>query len=90
MTPYGSFPLFLVDGNDPIIQRGDLLLRLCTESIAATWYHAMLSGGRMQGPFGSTEAINITGTAISPLVTWVFVYSNPSKGAFTELWCLIP
>jgi hypothetical protein len=30
----------------------------------------MLSGGRMQGPFGSTEAINVTGTAISPVVTW--------------------
>jgi hypothetical protein len=25
----------------------------------------------MQGPFGTTEAINITGTAISPVVTWV-------------------
>jgi len=24
----------------------------------------------MQGPFGSTEAINVSGTEISPLVTW--------------------
>ncbi len=24
----------------------------------------------MQGPYGSTEAINVNGTEISPLVTW--------------------
>ena len=24
----------------------------------------------MQGPYGSTEAINVKGTEISPLVTW--------------------
>jgi len=43
---------------------------LASEDVAAAWYHVMLSGGRMQGPFGTTEAINTTGTAISPVVTW--------------------
>jgi len=30
----------------------------------------MLAGPRCQGPYGSTEAVNINGTEISPLVTW--------------------
>ena len=34
------------------------------------WYNNMLQGRRMQNPYGSTEAINVNGTEISPLVTW--------------------
>ena len=30
----------------------------------------MLSGPRMQSRYGSTEAINVNGTMISPLTTW--------------------
>jgi hypothetical protein len=30
----------------------------------------MLSGPRMQSRYGSTEAINVNGTEISPLTTW--------------------
>jgi len=43
---------------------------LANQSIGLTWYHLMLSGPSMQGPLGSTEACNTTGTAISPVVTW--------------------
>lgn len=71
LTPYGSFPLFLADGLLLSILHEMKLTLISLESVAAAWYHAMLSGSRMQGPFGSTEAVNITGTAISPLVTWV-------------------
>jgi hypothetical protein len=34
------------------------------------WYNTMLNGPAMQGPYGSTEGININATAIAPLVTW--------------------
>jgi hypothetical protein len=34
------------------------------------WYNTMLKGSAMQGPLGSTEAINVQGTMISPVVTW--------------------
>ena len=54
ITPYGCFPLFLT-GN-----RG----------VALSWYLTMLQGPSMQGPFGSTEACNVTGTAVSPVLTW--------------------
>eukprot|EP01100_Stratorugosa_tubuloviscum_P003840 TRINITY_DN1933_c0_g1_i1.p1 TRINITY_DN1933_c0_g1~~TRINITY_DN1933_c0_g1_i1.p1 ORF type:complete len:572 (-),score=276.31 TRINITY_DN1933_c0_g1_i1:76-1743(-) len=54
VTPYATFPLWLTS-NEPI---------------AAVWYHLMLNGPSMQGPLGSTESCNVTGTAISPVVTW--------------------
>lgn len=34
------------------------------------WYNTMLKGSAMQGPLGSTEATNVQGTMISPVVTW--------------------
>ncbi|RYY35038.1 hypothetical protein EON62_02815, partial [archaeon] len=34
------------------------------------WYRNMLAAPRMQGPHGSTEAISVNGTEISPLTTW--------------------
>jgi len=34
------------------------------------WYNNMLQGPRMQSAFGSTEAINVNGTEISPITTW--------------------
>ncbi|EGD75802.1 hypothetical protein PTSG_07920 [Salpingoeca rosetta] len=43
---------------------------LINETVGAAWYHTMLLPNRMQGPYGSTEAININGTEISPLLTW--------------------
>jgi len=43
---------------------------LANQSIGLVWYHNMLIGPRMQGPYGSTEACNVNGTEISPLTTW--------------------
>lgn len=54
VTPYATTPLWLAAG----------------DKIGSVWYHLMISGGHMQGPFGSTEAININATAISPVLTW--------------------
>jgi len=34
------------------------------------WYFNMLVGSRMQGPYGSTESIATSGTAIAPVLTW--------------------
>ncbi|GAM20468.1 hypothetical protein SAMD00019534_036430, partial [Acytostelium subglobosum LB1] len=56
MTPYGSFPLFLV-------QDVDLLH-------GTAWYYNMISAPAMQNQYGSTEAGNNQGSEISPLVTW--------------------
>lgn len=53
ITPYGAFPLILVD-----------------PGMGACWYRNTLAGPRMQGPYGSTEAVNVNGTEISPLTTW--------------------
>lgn len=39
-------------------------------SVAAVWYHNMLLGPRMQGPYGSTESISLNGTEFSPILTW--------------------
>lgn len=43
---------------------------LANQTIGLAWYHTMISGPAMQNPFGSTESVNVTGTAISPVVTW--------------------
>lgn len=39
-------------------------------SVGGCWYTAMLRGARMQGPLGSTEAIAVNGSLVSPVVTW--------------------
>lgn len=59
------------------IQRRDLMtpygsfgLFLQDMSVGLCWYDNMLDGPRMQGKYGSTEAINANGTEISPVVTW--------------------
>jgi len=53
-TPYGCFPIFMTEETH----------------VALAWYLNMLQGPSMQGPLGSTESGNVTGTAISPVVTW--------------------
>ena len=59
------------------IQRRDIVtpystfgLFLHNPMIGFCWYNNMLKGPRMQSFYGSTEAINVNGTEISPLVTW--------------------
>jgi len=43
---------------------------LANYSYGVAWYHKMLTVGRMQNCFGSTEAFNLTGSSISPIMTW--------------------
>lgn len=43
---------------------------LANQSVGLVWYNELLKAPKMQGPLGSTEAINTKGTKISPVVTW--------------------
>jgi len=43
---------------------------LANKGVGLAWYANMLDGPKMQGPIGSTEAITINGSYISPLTTW--------------------
>ncbi|KAE9546067.1 hypothetical protein FO519_010721, partial [Halicephalobus sp. NKZ332] len=54
-TPYGAFPL---------------ILHSDTRGYGLAWYANTLNASRMQGPHGSTEAIWIDGSMISPVQTW--------------------
>lgn len=43
---------------------------MANESIGLAWYLHMLKGSAMQNLYGSTEAINVDGLTISPVITW--------------------
>lgn len=55
---------------DIITPYGSFPVVLANFTVGLVWYHNMISGPKMQGPHGSTEAILINGTMIAPLVTW--------------------
>lgn len=55
---------------DVITPYGSYGLMLHNLSVGLCWYNNMLSARRMQNAYGSTEAINVNGTEISPLLTW--------------------
>ena len=55
---------------DVVTPYGIYTLALSNVSVALQWYHNMLIGPRMQGPYGSTESVNRNGTEICPLTTW--------------------
>jgi len=59
-----------VENVDVITPYGSMATFMVNLGVGLFWYHNILLGPRMQGPFGSTEAININGTLISPLTTW--------------------
>jgi hypothetical protein len=59
-----------VQRTDVITPYGTFGLMMQDLSVGLCWYNNMLKATRMQGPYGSTEAINVNGTEISPLVTW--------------------
>lgn len=59
-----------IDRRDVITPYGSYGLMLQNISVGLCWYNNMLQGPRMQSKFGSTEAINVNGTEISPLTTW--------------------
>ncbi|CAF0990223.1 unnamed protein product [Rotaria sp. Silwood1] len=43
---------------------------MANESIGLAWYLNMLQGPAMQNMYGSTEATNVNGQSISPVITW--------------------
>jgi hypothetical protein len=45
-------------------------LFLADQASAAVWYHNMLSGPAGQTKYGSIEALDISGTKVSPMTTW--------------------
>jgi hypothetical protein len=49
---------------------GSFPVIMANESVGLAWYLNMLQGPAMQNIYGSTESVNINGSAISPLVTW--------------------
>jgi len=61
---------------EPVLRRdvvtpyGAFPVMLADLGIGLAWYNMMLQGSSMQGPLGSTEATNVEGTMISPVVTW--------------------
>jgi hypothetical protein len=57
ITPYGVFPNLLVEG-----ERG--------RAVGMAWWWNMVTGKKMQNPYGSTESERIDGTAISSFVSW--------------------
>ena len=59
-----------IQRRDVITPYGSFGLMLHNISIGLCWYNNMLQGPRMQSRYGSTEAINVNGTEISPLTTW--------------------
>ena len=59
-----------IDRTDVITPYGAYGLMLHNLSVGLCWYNNMLAAPRMQGAYGSTEAVNVNGTEISPLTTW--------------------
>jgi len=49
---------------------GAFPIALVNLSVSLVWYQNMLLGSKMQGPFGSTEACDINGRYIAPVLTW--------------------
>ena len=59
-----------IERRDVLTPYGSFGLMLQNMTAGLCWYNNMLSAPRMQGRYGSTEAINANGTEISPLTTW--------------------
>jgi len=49
---------------------GSFPVLLANYTYGLVWYHNMLLGSKMQGPFGSTESCDVWGSQISPVLTW--------------------
>lgn len=73
--------------DDLITPYGAFPVILANFSVGLVWYHNMISGPKMQGPHGSTEAILVNGTLIAPLVTWdtKITTVNAMLGGITQL-----
>ncbi|KAL2865886.1 endo-beta-1,2-glucanase [Aspergillus lucknowensis] len=40
------------------------------KAVGLAWWHNMVSGKKMQNPYGSTESTRVDGTGVSALLTW--------------------
>lgn len=64
VTPYAAAPVILAT---------EFLSKFSvsgSSGVGLAWYRTMLMGPRMQGPYGSTEAVMTNGSMIAPLMTW--------------------
>jgi len=59
-----------VPRRDVVTPYGAWALMLHNVTAGLCWYGNMLSAPRMQSTYGSTEAVAVNGTMISPLTTW--------------------
>lgn len=59
-----------VDRRDILTPYGAYPVMLADLGHGLVWYQHMLNYTAMQGPLGSTEAFNVNGTMISPVLTW--------------------
>jgi hypothetical protein len=59
-----------VEHESVITPYGSFPVIMANESIGLAWYLNMLQGPAMQNMYGSTEAINVNGLSISPVITW--------------------
>ena len=57
ITPYAVFPTLLVEG-----EKG--------RAVGMAWWWNMVTGKKMQNPYGSTESERIDGTAVSSFISW--------------------
>lgn len=65
-----SIAFEIVERTDVITPYSTFPSLLTNLGVGLSWYCNMLQGPRMQGYYGSTEAVNLNGTLISPLTTW--------------------
>jgi hypothetical protein len=63
-TPYGAFPMLLQFA-------GEL-----TGNVGLAWLHNMLTGPRLQGPFGAGESGDNAGTGAAPVKTIDVSFTN--------------
>jgi hypothetical protein len=59
-----------IEHESVITPYGSFCVIMANESIGLAWYLNMLHGPAMQNMYGSTEATNISGLSISPVITW--------------------
>ncbi|KAM0713761.1 hypothetical protein Q7P37_010723 [Cladosporium fusiforme] len=57
VTPYAVFPTLLVEGKKGL-------------GVGMAWWWNMVTGKKMQNPYGSTESERVDGTAVSSFVSW--------------------
>jgi hypothetical protein len=56
--------------NHVVTPYGSFPVIVADREVGLTWLRTMMAGPRMQGPYGTTEAITVDGRLITPLVTW--------------------